>query len=218
MRILLVPRALVILRAVILPVSQTHPTEVILAPETLHVVASSVLLNTNVTLWTVFGVCTDVIRCLTVVSAFSQPALDRGTVRGCMVVIPTDEAEGEGTPSTDDSLWTAIRAAHNDLAIRTRTPAELWMVLDKVPERKLLVLLTEHGSSDEIGQDHILRSTHIAIAGHTADSRGYTLSDLTLKVHHPTLATECVAATETLKAVWIVGGVAYGTGVGGGGE
>lgn len=119
-------------------------------------VAAAILLDTNVTLWTVFGMCTDVIRGLTVVRALGQPALDRGTVRGCVVVIATDKAEGEGTSPTDDSLWTPVRAAHNDLAVGTGTPAQLWMVLDKVPERKLLVLLTEHRSGDEIGQDHVL--------------------------------------------------------------
>ena len=48
--VFLVARALVVLRPVRLPVSQAHPTEVMLTMITLHVVATPVLLDANITL------------------------------------------------------------------------------------------------------------------------------------------------------------------------
>lgn len=51
-RILFVPTAFVVLAAVSLPISQTHPAEVMLAFGTLHVIAASVLFNTDITLGT----------------------------------------------------------------------------------------------------------------------------------------------------------------------
>lgn len=51
-RVFLVARAAVILGAMSLPVTEAHPAEIVLAPVTLHVVASAILLYTNLALGT----------------------------------------------------------------------------------------------------------------------------------------------------------------------
>ena len=56
------------------PVTKTHPAEVVLTVEALHVVAASVLLNADVTLGAVLGVSRDVVGSLAVVSALRQPS------------------------------------------------------------------------------------------------------------------------------------------------
>ena len=56
------------------PVTKTHPAEVVLTVEALHVVAASVLLNADVTLGAVLGVSRDVVGSLAVVSALCQPS------------------------------------------------------------------------------------------------------------------------------------------------
>lgn len=48
-RVLFIPRTLVVLGAVSLPAAEAHPAKVVFAVIALHVVAASVLLDTNVT-------------------------------------------------------------------------------------------------------------------------------------------------------------------------
>lgn len=57
--VLLVPAALVILAAVVLPVAETHPTEVVLALGALHVVTAAVLLDTSMAAGAVLRVSTE---------------------------------------------------------------------------------------------------------------------------------------------------------------
>ena len=72
-RCLFLPGTLVVLRPVSSPVTQAHPTEVMLAVVALHVITTTVLLDTNITLGAVLGVGRDVVRCLGVVSTLRQP-------------------------------------------------------------------------------------------------------------------------------------------------
>lgn len=51
-RIFLVTRAFVILATMCFPISKAHPAEVVLTIVTLHMIATAVLLNADVTLWT----------------------------------------------------------------------------------------------------------------------------------------------------------------------
>lgn len=69
-----------------LPVPQAHPTKVMFAIVTLHVIASAVFLDTNVALWTVFGMCTYVIRSFAIVCAFCQPLLDYRALGRCVII------------------------------------------------------------------------------------------------------------------------------------
>ena len=62
------------------PVPQTHPAEVVLAVVALHVVTTSILLDTNITLGTVLGVRRYVVRCLRVVCTFREPSSDSFTI------------------------------------------------------------------------------------------------------------------------------------------
>jgi len=57
-----------------------------LAVVALHVVASSILLDTDMTFWTVLCVSTDVVSSLTVIGAFGEPSLDCLTVCRRVVV------------------------------------------------------------------------------------------------------------------------------------
>lgn len=84
--ILLVARALVVLRSVRLPVADAHPAEIVFAIEALHVIAAAVLLNADVTARTVFGVCTDVVGRFTVIGALGQPASDHPAIGGRMII------------------------------------------------------------------------------------------------------------------------------------
>ena len=58
------------------PVPQAHPAEVMLAVVTLHVIATTVLLDANIALGAVLGVGRDIVRCLGVISALRQPSPD----------------------------------------------------------------------------------------------------------------------------------------------
>ena len=58
------------------PVPEAHPAEVMLTVVALHVVAATVLLDTNITLGAVLGVGRDIVCCLRIISTFGQPAPD----------------------------------------------------------------------------------------------------------------------------------------------
>lgn len=118
-RILFVARALVVFRSVALPVPKTHPAKVVFAVVALHMVTSSILLNANMTLWTlkeehlihhystinpnfsptahrklntyIFSMSTNIIGSFTVICTFGEPAFYRFTVCGRMIVDPTFE-------------------------------------------------------------------------------------------------------------------------------
>lgn len=86
-RILLVAGALVVLGAVILPVTQTHPAEIVFTVVALHMIAAAILLDADIAFGAIFSVCAYIISSLAVVSAFSQPlpyylAIGRGVVVG----------------------------------------------------------------------------------------------------------------------------------------
>lgn len=65
--VLFVSRALVIFGAVTLPIAQAHPAEIVFTTKALHVIAATILLDANVTLWTIFCVSTNVVGRLAVV-------------------------------------------------------------------------------------------------------------------------------------------------------
>ena len=88
-----VPRALVVFRPVSPPVAETHPAEVVLTVEALHVVAASVLLDADVALGAVLGMSGDVVGSLAVVSTLGQPSPDCLAVRGGVVGVGALEAE-----------------------------------------------------------------------------------------------------------------------------
>lgn len=114
-RVFLVPRALVVLGTVRLPVPQAHPAKVVLTVEALHVVAAAVLLDADVTLWTVLGVGADVVGRFAVVGALCQPLADDLAIGGRVVVHSAPEAERRRAHLARRLLRADVRAADDDL-------------------------------------------------------------------------------------------------------
>lgn len=132
-----------------------------------------------------------------------------------MIVVAADETEGESTAPAHDPLRAAVRASHDDLAVGAGTEAQLRVRLDKVAERKLLVLFAQHGSRDQV-EHHVLGRSHVTLAGHAADAGGGALPDLALEVHRPAVAAKGVATAQVVEAMRVVRGVAHGAGCVGG--
>lgn len=80
-------------------------------------VAAAVLLDADVALRAVFGVCADVVGRFAVVRAFRQPPLDRGAVCGRVVVVAAHKAERKAAAAADDPLRTPVRAADHNLTV-----------------------------------------------------------------------------------------------------
>lgn len=114
-RVFLVPRALVILGTVRLPVPQAHPAKVVLAVEALHVIAAAVLLDADVTLGTVLGVGADVVGRFAVVGALCEPLADDLAIGGRVIVHPAPEAERRRAHLARRLLRADVRAADDDL-------------------------------------------------------------------------------------------------------
>lgn len=129
-----------------------------------------------------------------------------------MVVVAADETECKLAAAADHPLRTVIGTAHNYLAVRPGTEAQLRMGFHEVPESKLLVLFAQHWPGHQ-AEHHILGCAHVTFAGHATDGRGDPLSYLALKVHCPAVATERVTAAEVGKPIGVIGGVAHGTSV-----
>jgi len=74
------------------------------AVEALHVIATSILLNTNMTLRTVLGMRGDIICCLRIIFTLGDPLFDCLARGWCMIVCSTLEAEGALAVLADDTL------------------------------------------------------------------------------------------------------------------
>ena len=116
------------------PVPETHPAEVVLAVEALHVVAAPVLLNADVALGTIFSVSGDVVGSLAVVSALVEPLSDCLAISGGVVRVGALETELGLAGDADDLLGHAVLGLHHDITIGTRTEAEVWVAPHVVNE------------------------------------------------------------------------------------
>ena len=119
--VFLVPRALVILGTVRLPVAEAHPAKVVLAVEALHVIAAAVLFDADVTLGTVLGVGADVVRSFAVVRTFREPLADDLAIGWRVVVRSTPEAKRRRAHLAGGLLRANVRAADDDLTVWPRT-------------------------------------------------------------------------------------------------
>ena len=75
------------------PVPEAHPAEVMFAVEALHVVAATILLDTDVALGAIFSVSGDIVGSLAVVSTFVQPLPDCLAISGSVVGVGALETE-----------------------------------------------------------------------------------------------------------------------------
>ena len=116
------------------PVPETHPAEVVLAVEALHVVAAPVLLNADVALGAIFSVSGDVVGSLAVVSALVEPLSDCLAISGGVVRVGALETELGLAGDADDLLGHAVLGLHHDITIGTRTEAEVWVAPHVVNE------------------------------------------------------------------------------------
>lgn len=66
--------------------TKTHPTEMMSTPCTLNMITSTSFFNTTMTLWTIFRMSTNIIRCFTVICTFCHPLFDGFTWSWSMIV------------------------------------------------------------------------------------------------------------------------------------
>jgi hypothetical protein len=76
-----------------LPIAQAHPTKVVFTIITLHMIATAILLDTNVAFGTIFCVRRNIVGRFAIVRALGQPFLYHMTVGGGVVVGATAEAK-----------------------------------------------------------------------------------------------------------------------------
>ena len=142
-RILFVPRAFVILRSVTFPVTQTHPAEIVLATEALHMIAAAVLLNAYMTLGAVLGVRTDVIGRFAIVGTFGQPFLYHLTISRSMIIHAALETKCRFARATRCFLRANVLTANDYLAIGSWTKSQFRVRFDIVLKSKLLIFDTK---------------------------------------------------------------------------
>lgn len=144
--IVFVPGTLIILRTVRLPITQTHPAKIMFAIVTLHVITTSIFLYTNVTLWAVFGIGTNVVCRLTIVRAFRYPLFDRLAISRRMIIRSTLKTKRRFTRNACRLLRRYVLTANYNRAIRARTKSEFGVGFHVILECKLLVFVTQCGT------------------------------------------------------------------------
>lgn len=216
-RVLLVARALVVLAAVRLPVAHAHPAEVVLAVEALHVIAAAVLLDANVTLWTVLGVRTDVVGRLAVVRALGQPAPDHPAIGRRMIVGAALVAERRVTCAARRLLGRGVRGLYDRLTVGARTEAQIGMRLDIVEKGELLVFVAHQRLTEQI-ENEFFGHANVALCGHATHRGGDAELDLRFEVHRPAVAAEGVSAGQMEELVQWLGDNADGAATMGGGD
>lgn len=92
-----------------------------LTVKALHVIATAVLFDANVTLGTVLRMGTNIIGRFTIVGTFGKPFPDYMTICWRVIVRPTAKTECRRTNLTGSFLWTDVRTANDYLTIWTRT-------------------------------------------------------------------------------------------------
>ena len=175
------------------PVPEAHPAEVVFAVEALHVVAATVLLNTDVALGAIFSVSGDVVGSLAVVSTFVEPLPDCLAIRGGVVRVGALETELGLAGDADDLLGHAVLGLHHDITVGTRTKAEVGVAADVVDEGEVDVPLPD-GRVSDVGQDQVLVHQIVTAGVHAGEGGGDPGLDLRLTVIPPALTTETVAA------------------------
>lgn len=116
--IFFVSRALIIFGTVRLPVTQAHPTEIMLTTEALHVVAAAIFFDAYVTFGAILGVCTYVIGRFTIVRAFRQPLFDHFAIGRRMIVHAAQKAKNRFTCITCRFFRAQFFTTDDYLAVR----------------------------------------------------------------------------------------------------
>lgn len=153
--VFLVPGTLVVLRPVSSPVTQAHPTEVMLAVVALHVITTTVLLDTNITLGAVPGVGRDVVRCLGVVSTLRQPPANSLAVRWSVVTVSALEAESGLAGRAHAVLGDRLGCFDHNVAVWTGTKPQVGVAPNIIYEAEVFISLP-YGDILDLPQDQVL--------------------------------------------------------------
>jgi len=148
--VLVIPVAVVPGATMGLPGSKAHPAEIGLAALVFadHVVAPSILLDGSSTLWALLGVRRDPVARLAVVVALLDPLLDEVAPDGVVPVLAAGEAEGVTTGALHRPRLHMLHL-YCVAAVRTRTPTEQPVALDKAVGDEVLVLQLDPGVGDK---------------------------------------------------------------------
>jgi len=155
-------------------------------------VAASILLNTNVTLGTIFSVGRDVVCRLTVICTLCQPSLNSVAVRRSVVRVTAFKTKPRLAGSTHRVFGDAFHGLDDDWTIGTRTESQVGMASDIVKEAQVNVPLS-YMLLGYLGQNQILPTGHLTARGHTGQRGRYTQGDLSFTVSLPTLAAKLVS-------------------------
>merc|ERR1719328_286680 len=153
------------------PVPKAHPAEIVFAVVTLHVIATPVLLDTNVALWAILCVSRDVIGSFTIIGALRQPPFNCVTVSGSVVGVPAFEAKPGLTGSTDCVLGDTLLSFNHNGAVWTRAKPQVGMTPDIVEETKVDVAFP-HLRFRHLGKDKVLSTENFTGRRHAGEGGG----------------------------------------------
>jgi hypothetical protein len=142
----------------------------------LHVIASSILLNADVTLGTVFSVSTNVVGCFRVICTLREPFPDCGAVCGGVIHLTTLETEDLVAPITLHSASSRLLYPDNHGTVCTRAQLELVMTLHIVPEEVAPVFVFQFFIGKQ-RKHKVLWCTKWTVLSHTRDPHTHAILD-----------------------------------------
>lgn len=161
-------------------------------------IASAILLDAYVALWTVLGVGRDVICRFTIIGTLCQPSPDGQAVGWRMIVAAALKTKRRIAGLARCLLCTILSTSHDHLTILAGAETQLGMRFDVVLKSKLLILITNIWTRYQI-EHEIFWYINITIGGHTTNLSGDSLRDLNLEVHRPAVLAERVCTREIVK-------------------
>lgn len=161
----------------------------------LHVIAASILFNTDIALRTIFSVSTDVVGCFRVICTFGEPFPDGSTVCGCMVHLPTLKAEDLIATIALHSPGFWLLYLYDHRAICTRTQLQLVMALHIVPEEVAPVFVFQLFTRQQ-WKNKVFGCPKQAVLSHAGDPNSDTILDKHCTMLLPAAATELVLTSQ----------------------
>jgi hypothetical protein len=162
-------------------------------------IASAILFDRHIALWTLFRVCSDPIWRFRIVITFFDPFTKEATLHGIVPLLTTLKAEDVTALALNRTCFNVLNF-YGVTAVSWRTPAQQTIALDKAVGDKLLVLCTNARLCQQIHHSDVIHQNITAMSGACDGLAQSFLHDLCGEVLNPTWFAEAMTTLESSHA------------------